>query len=774
MENWTKIRSLHVMQKKAFRILLGIEFLLLIAGIVGLCGKNAVYEYGPESMTVHFGAYVEERGGVYADEQSGMQGSMVDFANIALPKGVYRVELRYATDVDSVQSCEVTDGILDGKNIRTNGTFLYSGLDQTDFDMWLLSDSSKTVVQANYSGKGTLTVYGLTIRQTNALDRITLFLLTCLITLINIVYLYVQYDKAYHIPMKNKTVTFLLGLTVLMTALPLSVDYMIGGGDLVYHLMRVEGIADGLRTGQFPIRISPEWQQGYGYASPIFYGETVLYLAGLFRLIGFTVTTAYRLFQFVLVVATVLTAYFCFKKIFREAYVGVFCSMIYSLSVYRIYTTWIRGAWGESLGVMFLPVIVYGFYRVFTQDIREESYKRSWLPLTIGFTMLIQSHFLTCEMVGFFTVLLCAVLWKRVFRRPTFLVLAKTVTYSCLLSAWFLVPFADYMLTGNFVIHNVSGRTIQHRGLYLAHLFFTYFEAGSTVLFDQAGMYDTAPMGVGIAPVAVLTLFAFLLFTGKLKNSGEYRTLGILTAGFSVLAMWMSLSVFPWDRIQSISSVTATLVSGLQFPNRLLSIANVCLIVIAGMVGKYVLVRSDKKTAGAYFAGISLLVAVSCLYLTDHLLDHSSPIRVYNHEGMGTGYISGAEYLPYGADASRFTWHNPECSGNLTAENYEKRSLGAGAYMKNAGYQTERVAFSLLYYKGYHAYAYDSGEELDCYAGNNFEVTVDIPAGFNGDVYVCFESPWYWRAGEIVSLFTFLTMVVFFARKKSGGRACRV
>lgn len=56
---------------------------------------------------------------------------------------------------------------------------------------------------------------------------------------------------------------------------------MRGGGDLFYHLMRVEGIRDAFLTGQFLVRISPEWQQGYGYASPIFYGETVLYPAGL-------------------------------------------------------------------------------------------------------------------------------------------------------------------------------------------------------------------------------------------------------------------------------------------------------------------------------------------------------------------------------------------------------------------------------------------------------------------------------------------------------------
>ena len=610
-------------------------------------------------------------------------------------------------------------------------------------------------------------VQGLTIRQTNALSRIYLFILVCLFVCVDLIYVYVLYDKAYHIPAKNKTITFLLGLIILAAALPISIDYVLGGGDTGYHLMRVEGIVDGLRAGQFPIRISPEWQQGYGYASPIFYGETILYLEALFRLIGFTVTTSYRLFQFIMTAATVLISYFCYKKIFREAYIGVFCSMLYSLSVYRIYKVWICGAFGEGLGFMLLPVFVYGFYRVFTQDIHEESYKRSWLPLTVGFSLLVQSHLLSGELVGFFTVLLCLIFWKKVFRRQTFLVLAKTVIYSVLLSAWFLVPFADYMSTGEFVINNVSARTIQSRGLYPAHLLFTFFKSGSTVLFEEQGMYDTAPMGVGIALIGALALFLFLWWSGRLhKMRKEERGLGIVAGVFGVLSLWMSLSLFPWDRIQAINSVTATLVSSIQFPNRLLTIGTVCLTTVAGVSGRYIWDYCDKRKICAWFAMGGLLVTIGSLHLTDNMLASVNGFRIYNHEGMGTGYISGGEYLPYGADASRFVWHDPVCSGMLTADRYEKKSLGASVCMTNSGESTEHASFGLLYYKGYHAYDRESGGELPCYAGDNFEVIVDIPAGFEGDIDVRFVSPWYWRAAELVTGTTLLIMLLFFGRKR--------
>lgn len=761
MSNLARIRQLHVEKRRSFRIILIVELLLIALGIAGLFGKNAVYEYGLSEMRANFGEYSEEYGGVYVDGSMKLLGNIVDFTDISLARGTYRVQLHYVTDTDMKNQCYVTDARLTDKLLQTNGTVLFSGLDKTDFDMWLYRDTDGIIVHAEYEGEGMLVVSGLTIVQTNAMNRMLLFGILCLVSLLNCVYLYAAYDREYHIPVKNKTVTFCLGVTMLFAAMPLIPDYMFSAGDLGYHLMRVEGIKDGILSGQFPIRISPEWQQGYGYASPIFYGETVLYIAALFRLIGFTVTASCRMFMAIVVIATVLISYECYKKIFNEAYVGVFCSMLYSLSVYRVYKTYYCGSWGECFGVMFLPLIIYGFYRVFTQDIHEKSYRRSWIPLTAGFTMLIQSHLLTCEMVGAFTIILCIVLCRRVFRKETFIVLAKTVIYSILLSAWFLIPFADYMLTGDFVIHHVSGRTIQSRGLFPAHLFLTFFINGGTVFFESDGMADSAATGVGIALVAPLFILLYMFFSGRTKElSTHERKLGIIAGVFSVMAMIMSLSMFPWDRIQSLSQITASLVSSIQFPNRFLTIANICLTAIAGLVAKYVIVNRNSIYKAVYFAGMLLLVALGNIYLINWGMNNVTPIRVYNNEGMGTGYISGAEYLPYGAQAEYFMYKAPVCDEGLEVYAYEKLSLGASAHMVNQNDGYAGVAFPLLYYKGYRAYAVDSGEELKCYSGGNCVVTVDIPGGFEGDISVKFVSPWYWRAGEAVTMLALAAMII--------------
>lgn len=773
MKRYSEIKQLHIGRKKSFRVLLTVELLLLLLGAAGLFGEKRVYEYQVGDAVRRFGTYSEELG-VVTDGQNAQEGNMVDFTGIALTPGTYRVQLSYATDTNALNLCEVSDDTLTGRALRTNSGQLFAGLSQTDFDMWLLRSTTELQVHAYYSGTGSLAVQNLTIQETGAWARIVLFCMLCGFTLINVVYCYVCYDRQYRIPVKNKTITFGLALILLFAGMPLTMDYLLGGGDLIYHLMRVEGIRDSILAGRFPVRISPEWQQGYGYASPVFYGETLLYPAALFRLIGFSVTTSYRLYMLCVLMGTVLIAYYCFKAIFQEAYIGLFCSALYSMSVYRIYKSYSCGSWGEMLGIMLLPLFVYGFWRVFGQDVREESYRRSWIPLTAGFTLMVQSHLLTGEMVGLFTILLCLVFWRKVIRPRTFAVLAKTVIYSVLLAVWFLIPFADYMLTGDFVIQHVSARTIQYRGLYPAHLLLTFFRNGEAVFFDESGMYDTPATGVGIVLMAALLCFACLCFTGKQKAlTKEERRLGSVCSAFSVLALLMSLSIFPWDRIQALGDFAATLVSSIQFPNRFLTIANVGLTAVAGVVAKYALTHGGSRLRCCWFGGMLLLLVAGNVYLTEDVMEKAAPVKVYQAGGMGTGAISGGEYLPYGANPQLFVYHAPVCSGELLTDGYEKESLGATVHLTNPGTKMEQAAFALLYYKGYHAYDTVTGQELQCYAGENFEVTVDVPAGFDGTVRVSFVSPWYWRLGEAVSAATLAGMltVLLYRKKKRTGKS---
>lgn len=768
-----KMKQLELYRQRPFWVLAGIEVLLLLLCISGLFGKNAVYEYGVEQMTANFGVYDEGQGGYAADAAAGQTGNLVDFSNIALPKGVYRVCLSYTTDANMQNMCTVTDDSVAYNGLLTNGEMLYSGLEQTDFEMWLLQDTSSLIVHARYN-QGNLAVKGLTIYQTNAGNRIILFLYLCLILIVDSIYLFRKYDAAYGVPIQQKNVILGVLAIVVMASIPLMTNYIVNSGDIGYHLLRIEGLKDGILSGQFPVRIAPDWQQGNGYADAVFYGQTLLLPAALLRMIGFTVNTSYRIYMLLINAATAWLSYYCFQKIFKERYVGLLCSMLHTLSVYRLYKTYMCGALGETLGSLFLPLIVYGFYRVFTEDIHSKEYKWSFLPLLIGFAGIIQSHMLTCEIVGGFTILLCIILWKRVFRKETFWALAKAAVGSVLVAAWFVVPFLDYMLTGDFVIHHVSGRTIQERGLYLAHLFSFPTFAGPDVFPAENGMVGTAPMGIGFALLAVWLAWGYLRITGRIRKSGnehltaEEIALGRILGIFAGMAMLMSLSLFPWDRIQFLNRITATLVSSLQFPNRFLTLGSVACVGLAGVIGVWIW-RSGRPGGKALWAGaLIVLTFMTSVYMETDFLYKKDFMRVYNDEGMGNGYISGAEYLPYGTDATQLIYRAPIAGGDVEIEGYEKGPLTVEVSCRSYGAEGS-LNLPLLYYKGYRAYDADTGEELEVYDGDNHTVHVKVPEGYEGTVRTTFVSPWYWRLAEAVSLISGIGLAVWYhlARRRT-------
>lgn len=768
MDTWSKLKSLKIWQKKKYIVVFVVELLLLLWGICALFGKNHVYSYDLDTATVCFGEYSEDKQGYYADGLTGMTGNMVDFGGISLPRGHYIVSLQYETDTDYSNMCTVQAEQAGFNGCLTNGSSLHEALGETDFDMWLLRDTENVVVSANY-GAGTLVVKGLTITETNALNRMMLFSLLVLITILNAVFCFREYDRQYNVSKKTKTVMFGVGLITVFASLPVFTDYLLSSGDLIYHLNRIEGLKDGILSGQFPVRIAPKWLESNGYASAVFYPEIMLLPAAVFRMIGFTVTASYQMYMVLINFLTAAVTCYCFGKMFKNAYIGLLCSMLHTLSVYRIFNTYTKGSLGETLAMLFLPLIVYGFYRVFTEDHKAKEYKWCFVPLTIGFCGLVQTHLLTCELVGGFTILLCLILWKKVLRKETFWVLAKTVIWTALICAWFLIPFLDYMATGDFVIHHVSARTIQERGLYLAHLFTAIPFYGGNTQFQYTGMVGTAAVGVGFTLLVILIAWLYLWLAenrGGLEKrlTTEVRGFGKIAAVFAVIAMIMSLNIFPWDWIQSKHGVLATLVSSLQFPTRVLTIASVLLVALAGVVCKYVLTLEKDEWKHLFVGGICILTVMTSLFtLNDHLYK-GNYLKIYNAAGMGYGYISGAEYLPYGTEQTGIVFRNPQSSENILIDDYVKGSLQVEVTCRNIGAEDGILVCPLLYYKGYQAYDVTTGEKLQVFDGENHSVSVIVPTGYAGEISVRFVSPWYWRVAEAVTLISVILFVFLYRR----------
>ena len=75
-------------------------------------------------------------------------------------------------------------------------------------------------------------------------------------------------------------------LTTAVLCFMLFEDDIFIGHDLRFHMNRIVGIKEALMDHQFPPKIYPYTNNGYGYASPIFYCDLFLYPFAILYYLG--------------------------------------------------------------------------------------------------------------------------------------------------------------------------------------------------------------------------------------------------------------------------------------------------------------------------------------------------------------------------------------------------------------------------------------------------------------------------------------------------------
>lgn len=740
---FNRIRSLSLHTKISFRLIV-----LLLSLLCAFC----IWRIAMPCESLQMDKY-------YYFESGTPTSDTVVFDQIALKPGVYDIRLQYETDTDLVGMCSLKDGTVFTGGLLTNGEHLYSALHETSYNAWLYESTEALEVTVSYGGEGNLVVTGLTVVETNLLwtKLLAVFLFWGLAALA--VLTFYCYQQKYPLSESQKKVLFFCTVIGFIASIPYLHEGLIGGADLTYHLQRIEGVKDGLLGGQFPVRLEPRWVYDHGYANGIFYCNALLYFPALLRMIGFTVTESYSIYCIVLNFATVWIAWFCFGRMFGDDTIGLLCSGLYTLSVFRIYKLVITGAMGEGSAYTFFPLIAYGLYLAFTADSDAKRSQKAWLPLAIGYAGLIQTHVLTCEITAFLTILICLVFIRKIFRLPVFWALCKGALAALGLSMWYLIPFLDYYLTQDVHIRHISARTIQDRGLLLPQLAFQFWRSGLNTPQGDNGMQYSHPVGVGLILIIGLLVFAAMAFCGVWLNVRDNRKkLACTAAAFGALLLLMSLNRFPWDQIQNIHPAAASLVSSLQFPNRFLGWGTACLVIVCGFLFWY------WKHNGNVLFSMSIVVlvvgiATSYVFLMDSVDREQDYLELYNQESMGFGYVSGAEYLIEGTDQSLLTFADPEGEEAVTICSYEKRGLRAELVCANSAGHVSYVDLPILLYKGYRATDMATGTPLTIDDSNNHTLRLWLPAAWEGSVSIEFIEPLHWRLGELITLLTMIGLI---------------
>lgn len=752
-----------------WKIILVVEAVILLCKLgIGIYHANHLFsvDFNREQIA---GYVAEKQVGGHVDETMGA-GLYDVVPDVFLKKGSYTFSVtfdgssagsfvwmhNYHTKIFHAFEQSTVD-LMEDEIGKQKGFFMYVDLHMT--------------LRLSYSGSGEVNVTGLSIRETNDWRKRDFCITATLFFLLDTIPLVIKKRKEG----KIQDGVFwgfaiLLGAALFVSYPALTTESVLTVSDMEFHVARVESLKDGLLDGQFPVRISPDFYDGYGYANSIFYGELFLYIPALFRLLGFNLTEVINGYIILLNILTAFGSFWAFHGMFKDRGIAVGAAVLFTCAPYRLTNMYYRGALGEYTAMAFLPFVMYGFYCIYAKDTDSENYRRSYLPLLVGLTGVIQSHTLTIEMTGGAILLICVMLLPLTLQKKRFLMLLKTAGLTILVNLWFIIPFVDYYLTMDLRFKALAGKEmIQGIGIYPIQLF-TVFHKHSYVN-QYGGFEDDLPLSLGPALIFGLLLCIAALFEVKEIKKDQYAdsdaeehshlhhtaiVLVLLTFAF----LWMASVYFPWDKIHDKSRLFATLVSSLQFPWRILELAT---LTAAGAVGAGISLfkrRFGYGFAQALVVGFCVLEMIGGAYQMQVSL-WNSPSWEYkdmNSFRWGTTVATVAGEFTL----SKARWEiitevdHPVAYEGAEVLDWEKSGTHVQLEVQsgeNGGY----ITLPLQNYKGYHARS-EHGliNDNNLSEGNGAVVQINLPENYRGEVRVFFASPWYWRVAECISYATIL------------------
>ena len=552
---------------------------------------------------------------------------------------------------------------------------------------------------------------------------------------------------------------FVLVLITVVACIPLFFEGIEGhfGQDLMFHLNRIEGIVTELFAGHFPVRMESNWMDGYGYPVSIYYGDILLYIPALLRLMGIGVVSSYKCYVFLVTLATASVTYICFNKIFKRTDIALFCSFIYTLSSYRLVNVYIRAAVGEYTAFIFLPIIMLAMYNIYKSD-KSIPLKRMFVNaslLMLGVTGLINTHMLSLEITGIVLIVFCLINFKKTFTKSVLLTFVISGVEIVIVNLFYIVPFVDYFVNENVNINNVvnNSRTIQNSGLFLWE-YFSFFRMPFANI--EAAGDDRLLVTPGI--IFVIIIIAGVIMWILRKADKEMK----ITVVSVIILLFVTSRYFPWDFLSANTKI-GDFLAQVQFPWRYMGI----IILLTTLLGGRIIERFDKKslvTISYTVALISCLVTV--IWFSYEYKKYGELVTYETESDLDSSDMGFIEYLRVGTERERFT-HRIETTGDVSV-NETYRNGTDRDYHVTSHSLGGTVTLPIVNYRGYEIVD-NNGNKSVIYDSDNKEISFYVSSDTDMDMYLRYVEPRYMRMAEIISLLGIIVIIIiniYIARKK--------
>ena len=365
------------------------------------------------------------------------------------------------------------------------------------------------------------------------------------------------------------------------------------GQDIEYHAERIAAIAQEMKIHPGIYRIYTTNSGGYGYASPLFYGDIFMYPAAFLVALGMDIAIAFRLFLASIMLASYFSMYFCVNSVWGKR-TAVLAAYLYAFSPILLADIFIRFAVGEALAFVFLPIVLLGFYRIVIEPKKPST---DWILLSIGMSGLIFSHIISTVLTVILLILLCIVYIKRIWKNKKsigYMIAAAVLTV--LITAYFTWPMLEQMATTQLFVtdrqtSNLAGNVAPFVSLFFGSEYVSLLNVMIEKVTGTADFFVTSWFPGAFGYLIFWILAVRFWKKGMVKNKKADHLLG-----FAVL--YLAISMVPF-----IQPLLEPFVGFIKIAWRNLTFY----ILFASLCGAILLVKlKEEKKWKAYKAGLLL------------------------------------------------------------------------------------------------------------------------------------------------------------------------
>ena len=513
----------------------------------------------------------------------------------------------------------------------------------------------------------------------------------------------------------------LLLFSVAVISVPMLSESIPKAFDTEFHAARIMNLADGLLSGQLPVRVGGYSYNGYGAATSAFYPDLLLYPLALMVLGGASITFVLSVFAVAINLLTAAVMYAAARRLLGTRLAAACAAILYECALYRLDGLYCRLMAGQVMALAVLPLFLLGLWEVCWGD------KRRWLTLAAGATLIFQTHMLTVALCALLAMGVAAVRLPALVRERRLGAIGCAVGVTLLLNLWTLVPMA----------------MLYHSGVNTPAAQFGF-------LASAKELYEVALPDGHIGLPLLLGTALLLSIKGRGEDDMQARRWQVLRlcALVGLVCVVLSLKAFPWSYAVK---VTGGLVEILQFAWRFLMFSAVLLALCAGV--------GYASMSGALAPVLVLALSLLCV---QPCLREAAEMSAIEFGQCASPYLIAPEYQIEGTDTIDTLSRAVLAEGDVTLTQYEKRGTQVSAVVKA---QTDAVLTLPLF--GFDGYAASlNGERIPVRLGQNNRLTIDLPAGTSGTLRVWYEGKAVWRVCDMISLATLAAVLVCAARRR--------